>query len=207
MENPFEKKPITLIISLAAIILLILGAGIISSYFGKPAETTAILPDSPYSITWENTRGNLILREGETRQVRTKFSLLNIQQTSTPDGKIATSSRTLILTIAAFILDQSSSTSKTCTWKLPISLRRVSDELGTLVLPTETFLESTPITEHCVKPGFPTIAKKNIVFPIPETEHDFLFTTDDDPSHILFSAHLNADETIDVEQIPQEIPG
>ena len=196
-------------ISLGAIIALILGAGIISSFFGRPAEPTAptaLLPDSPYSITWENVYGNLISNEGINREVRTKFSLLNVQFVSTLIEETPTSNHKLIFTISAFIFDQSSSTSEICAWKLPANIRRVSDELGILVLPMESYFESTQDAEHCIKPGLPTVVEKDLVFPIPEAENEFLFTAKDS-SNILFTVHLSEDGTIVVERAPQEIPG
>lgn len=204
MENPFEKKPTILIISLGAIVLLILGAGIISTYFNNKTNVPQILPDSPYSIAWEEASANLVLNGEANRPIRAKFSLLNAQNvSSTTEG---TTTRALVFTIDAFILDLSSSTSKICAWKFPINLRRVADELGTLAAPKEAYFESTKDTERCIRPGFPTLVEKNIVFPIPETERGFLFSTDNS-SNVLFSVQLNEDGTIGIDRTPQDIPG
>lgn len=209
MENPLERKPVTLIIILGAIVLLILGAGIISTYYNNNNKTPLppVLPDSPYSIAWEEANAVLFpFSESTARPVKAKYSLLDIQRTQIFTNGTASSADALALTIDAFILDLSSSTSKTCIWKLPFNLKRVVDESGTLAQPTEGYFESTQSDEHCAAPGSPALVEKNILFPIRESERDFLFTTDD-PSHILFLIHLGADGTISVEQAPREIPG
>ncbi len=104
MENPFEKKPVTLIIALGALVVLILGAGIVSTYYSipnppdvnststaanPPSQTTAtstppatagweINFERPYSISWNDGLQDLIVQGSYTRKINVRGALAGI---------------------------------------------------------------------------------------------------------------------------------
>ncbi len=210
MENPFEKKPLMLIISLGAIIILILGAGIISTFYGSqevPAPLSLTLPDSSYSISWEDSAHIISSSHSQPPiTARTKLSLLHVQRIPLTFTEGISERSGLTLTFGALVSTLSSSTEKICDWKIPIGLRRVADEAGTLVAPQSAYFTPEQNTKLCIEPQKPLLLEKKVIFPIPESESEFLFTTGE-PTNVFFTVKVSATGTIQVERAPQEIPG
>lgn len=195
-----ERKPLVFITVIGAIIVLILGAGVISMYYGKREPAPHALTESPYEISWGDGRQYLLVEGSQSQPVEAKFSLFDVRREQV-DGKNA-----LALGVWALILDTASSTKKICAWKLPLNIRRVADENGTLAAPSDTYLESTTEAPACIVPKEPLLIGKKITFPVPASEDEFVFTTGD-PSNLFFSVRVSATGTIHVERAPQEIPG
>ncbi len=206
MENPFDKKPWALVISLGAIVVLILGAGVLSTYYNRlQSPVGAItLPDSPYSVSWDDGVQTLTAAGPISRPANVKLSLLDVHASSISLGVETMTAPALAFNLGALI-SISSSTGKICDWKFPIYLRRVTDENGTLAPPQDSYFTPTE-NNTCIDPAKPIFLEKEIIFPVSASDNNLLFTTGGS-SNIFFTIHVSPTGTIDVERAPQEIPG
>ena len=188
---------------MGAIVILILGAGTISTYYNRPPIATT-LPDSPYLISWGEEAQTLTAAGPISRPAEVKLSLLNVYMGSIP--LIETMTAPAIVLDLGVLISTPSSTEKICAWKLSVNIRRVADENGPLVPPQDSYFAPGKDTELCIESHKSLLIQQEIIFPVPQSETGFLFTTGG-PSNIFFTVDVSATGTIRALRAPQEIPG